>query len=510
MVKIVVRRGSIPHAKADAIVVNLFKGVTKPGGATGAVDEALEGQVSDFLALGDFRGKLKEVAVLATRGKLPAPRVVVVGLGDRKEFTMDAAREVSARAALVARDRGCTTLATVVHGAGVGGLDVGRAAHALVEGALLGLYEYKEYRSPPKEADEEPERELRELHVIESDAAKLRRIEAAAREAERIAGITNDVRTLVNRPSKDKPPQVLAAEATRWGRRHGFSVKVMEKSDLERLGMGALLGVGSGSVHPPRLVALEKRGASKKAKTVLLVGKGITFDSGGISIKPAQGMDHMRHDMAGAAAVLGAIAVASALKLGPRVVGLLPLAENMPSGSAIRPGDILRAFDGTTIEVLNTDAEGRLVLADALSYGLKTYAPDALIDIATLTGSIKVALGSLMTGVLGNDDALIRRLVDAGRRVGDDLWRLPLTKDYEAHIKSDVADVKNIGTNFGGSITAAAFLKRFVGDAKWAHLDIAGTCWTEKTGGDLKQEYHAKGATGVGVRLLTEFLRGFR
>lgn len=510
MVKLVFKHGSITQAKADAIVVNLFKGVTKPGGATGAVDAALEGQISDFLALGDFKGKLKEVTVLPTRGKLPSPRVVLVGLGDRKEFDADAAREVSAKAALVARDRGCATMATIVHGAGVGGLDAGQAAHALVEGALLGLYEYKEYRSKPKDPDEEPDRELRELHVLESDSAKARRMEAAAREAELIAAVTNEVRTLVNRPSKDKPPQALAAEATRWGRRHGFSVKVFDKPELERLGMGGLLGVGSGSVHAPRLVVLEKRGASKKAKTVLLVGKGITFDSGGISIKPAQGMDHMRHDMAGAAAVLGAVAVASALKLPVRVVGLMPLAENMPSGSAIRPGDILRAFDGTTIEVLNTDAEGRLVLADAIAYGVKTYAPDALVDIATLTGSIKVALGNLMTGVLGNDDALIRRLVDAGKRVGDDLWRLPLTKDYEGHVKSDVADVKNIGTNFGGSITAAAFLKRFVGDAKWAHLDVAGTCWTEKGAGDLKQEYHAKGATGVGVRLLTEFLRGYR
>jgi leucyl aminopeptidase len=255
---------------------------------------------------------------------------------------------------------------------------------------------------------------------------------------------------------------------------------------------------------------LEKKGRGPKAKTILLVGKGITFDSGGISIKPSQGMDMMRHDMAGAAAVLGAICAASALDVPHRVVALMPLAENMPSGTAIRPGDILRAYDGTTIEVLNTDAEGRLVLADALGYGIKKYEPDAVVDVATLTGSVKVALGTIMTGVFSTDDRLTERLVEAGKKVGDALWRLPLTGEYAAHIKSDYADIKNTGTNYGGSITAAAFLRHFVGDTKWAHLDIAGTCWTEKGGGDLRQDYHAKGATGVGVRLLAQLLRDWK
>jgi leucyl aminopeptidase len=503
MTQIKLAKGDIVQAKADAIVVNLFKGVTKLSGATGAVDVALDGQITDFLKLGEFKGKTKEVAVLPTRGKIPSPRVILVGLGDKKTFKIDHVRQISARAATVARDRGCASVATIVHGAGVGSLDAAKAAYAMVEGAILGLYQFKEYRSKPKE-DEDPERELKELWILESDAAKLRKMEAAVKQAETVANITNDVRTLVNRPSLDKTPPVLAETAQKWGKKYGFSVKVLEKSKLQELGMGGLLGVGAGSVHEPRMVILEKKG---RGAPVLLVGKGITFDTGGISIKPAAGMEHMRHDMAGAAAVLGAVSAATVLGLSPHIIGLMPIAENMPSGSAIRPGDILRAYDSTTIEVLNTDAEGRLILADALGYGIKQYDPRYVVDIATLTGAIKVALGNLMTGLFSNDDGLAQKLTDAGKAVGDDLWRLPVNKEYMSHVKSEFADIKNTGVSYGGSITAAAFLMHFAQKSKWAHLDIAGTCWTEKGTGDLKQDYHAKGATAVGVRLFTEFLR---
>ncbi len=503
MTEVKVAKGNIVEAKADAIVVNLFKGVTKLGGATGAVDVALEGQITDFLTLGEFKGKFKDVAVLATRGKIPSPRVILIGLGDKKGFGVDQIRQLSARAANVARDRGCVSMATIVHGAGIGGVDAAKAGYAMAEGAVLGLYQFKEYRSKPKE-DEDSEKELKELWILESDAIKMRKIEAAVREAETVAWITNDARTLVNRPSIDKTPPVLAETAQKWGKKYGFTVKVLEKSKLQELGMGGLLGVGAGSVHEPRLVILEKKG---KGPPVLLVGKGITFDTGGISIKPAAGMEHMRHDMAGAAAVLGAVSAATMLKIPHHVVGLMPIAENMPSGTAIRPGDILRAYDSTTIEVLNTDAEGRLILADALGYGIKTYDPRYVVDIATLTGAIKVALGNIMTGLFSNDDGLAAKLVDAGKGVGDDLWRLPVNKEYMGHVKSDYADIKNTGTSYGGSITAAAFLMHFAQKSKWAHLDIAGTCWTEKGTGDLKQDHHAKGATAVGVRLLTEFLR---
>lgn len=512
MVQVRVERGSIVEAKADAIVVNLFKGVAKPGGATGAVDAALGGAISNLIAMGDFKGKLKELAWLATNGKLASPRVLLVGLGEKRKFRVEQARMVSARSAVAARDRGCKTVATVLHGAGAGGLDVSEAAFALAEGAVLGLYQYREYRSKPKAEDgeEDPERVLAKLSVVEAEARRVPVIASAVKEASLLAELTNEVRTLVNRPSMDKTPPVLARNAQEWARRFGLKCRVLEKSKLEALGMGGLLGVGAGSQHAPRLVVLEKPARSAKAKTVLLVGKGITFDSGGISIKPSQGMDQMRHDMAGAAAVLGAVCAASALKVPHRVVALMPLAENMPSGTAIRPGDILRAFDGTTIEVLNTDAEGRLVLGDALGYGIKTFAPDYVVDIATLTGSVKAALGTIMTGLFANDDRLARMLVSAGAKVGDDLWRMPLTSEYAAHVKSEVADIKNTGTNYGGSITAAAFLRHFVGKSKWAHLDIAGTCWTEKGGGDLRQDYHAKGATGIGVRLFARFLRDLR
>ncbi|HLE47874.1 MAG TPA: leucyl aminopeptidase [Candidatus Thermoplasmatota archaeon] len=497
--------GDITKAKADAIVVNLFQGVKKPSGAAAAVDAALGGIIADLLKLGDFQGKRKEAMVLTTNGKLASPRAILIGLGNPKGFDLDAVREVAARAATVARDRGCKVLATIVHGAGAAGLDPVAAAYANVEGALLGLYKYQEYKSRPKE-DDESDKALTELRLVEADPAKARRMAKAAKDAERVARVTNDVRTLVNRPSMDKPPEVMASTAVAWAKKYGFRARVLEKPDLQRLKMGGILGVGAGSIHAPRLVVLEKPGR-RKGKKVLLVGKGITFDSGGISIKPAQGMDQMRHDMAGAAAVLGAMSLAAAEGLDVHVVALMPLAENMPSGSAIRPGDVLRSFDGTTIEVANTDAEGRLVLADAMGYGIQEFDPDVVVDIATLTGAVKVALGTIMTGVFANDDSLAKRLIEAGSRVGDDVWQLPYSKEYESHVKSDVADLRNTGVNWGGSVTAAAFLGHFAKKKKWAHLDIAGTCWTERSTGDLKQEWHAKGATGVGVRLLAEYLR---
>jgi leucyl aminopeptidase len=297
-------------------------------------------------------------------------------------------------------------------------------------------------------------------------------------------------------------PTVIAAKARQLAREFGLKLQVLERSQMEKLGMGALLGVSSGSAQPPKFIIVEYRKGGKKP-FIALVGKTITFDSGGISIKPSENMDKMKDDMSGGAAVLGALRTAAALKLPLNIVGLLPATENMPSGSAYKPGDVLRTMSGRTIEIINTDAEGRLILSDALAYACR-YKPAAIVDIATLTGACRVALGQEATGMLGTDEKLKQKIREAGEKTGERVWELPLWEAYYDLIKSDIADMKNAGGRDGGVITAAALLSKFVQDYPWVHLDIAATAWTEKD-----RPYTPKGATGIGMRLLTQFLRDY-
>jgi leucyl aminopeptidase len=307
---------------------------------------------------------------------------------------------------------------------------------------------------------------------------------------------------MVSSPPVDMTPMIIAAKAKELARQFGLKLQVLEKDRMRKLGMGALLGVASGSAQPPKFIIVEYRKGGKKP-FIALVGKTITFDSGGISIKPPENMDRMKDDMSGGAAVLGAIRTAAALKLPLNIVGLLPVTENMPGGRAYKPGDVLRTMSGQTIEVLNTDAEGRLILSDALTYAC-TYKPAVIVDIATLTGACGIALGQEATGMLGTDDRLKQRLRRAGEKTGERVWELPLWEEYYEQIKSDIADMKNTGGRVGGAITAAALLSKFVRKYPWAHLDIAATAWTDK-----ERPYTPKGATGIGVRLLTQFLRDY-
>lgn len=505
MVRIRLLGKPVESAKADAVAVGLQRDVPLRRQPTVArLDRALGGLIAETVARGDLRGKLKESLWLPTRGKIASPRLLVVGLGRPKEWTLDALREASARAALAARDQRLRTLALAPWSPLPRRADAGTAAQALAEGVLLGLFEYREYKKQPPEADDPPTR-LEEVWVCEPRTAATRPAAAGLRDGETVAQSVNLARTLILRPSLAKAPAALAAAARAEARKARVRCQVLGPGELRRKGMGALLGVGSGSARPPRLVVLEYRGRGPR---VLLCGKGITFDSGGLNLKPSEGMERMKYDMAGSATVLGAVLAAARLKLPVHVLGILALAENMPSGSAIRPGDVLVAFNRKTIEVANTDAEGRLVLADALSYGVDRFKPDLVVDVATLTGAVRVALGNITTGVLGSDDALVEGLIASGRRTGDDLWRLPLSPAYEKQVQSEMADVKNLGVaGLAGAIAGAAFLKQFVGGHPWAHLDIAGTAWTEKGPGDLNRDYLPKGPTGIGVRLLVEWMR---
>jgi len=495
--EIKVKTGEIQKDKAELIVVNLFEGVTEPGGATGAVDKALGGQIRRLIAEGDLKGKAKETALLYTNGAMPAKRVLVVGLGKEEKFGLEAIRIAAATAAKRVRDLRVKSYSTIVHGGGRGGISLAAATQAVVEGTELALYGFKELKTEP----EDDPKEVSDMTFVVFDESKRPEVKAAVEVGCQIVVGVNLARDLVNRPANYATPTLLAQRAQEMAGELGMACQVLDEGEMTELGMGSLLGVAQGTDEPARLIILEHNAGRDDLGTVVLVGKGITFDSGGISLKDKEGMETMKGDMAGGAAVLGAMRTVAALDLPLHVVGLVPATENLPSGKAYKPGDVVRAMNGKTIEVISTDAEGRMILADALAYAAR-YQPKAVVDMATLTGAIVVALGHHATGLFSNDDDLATRLEAAGRTSFERMWRLPLFKEYDEQLKSHVADVKHTGGRPAGSITAAIFLSKFVGDFPWAHLDIAGKAWT-----DEDKPYTPKWATGTGVRLLTQFLR---
>ncbi|MCY3766665.1 MAG: leucyl aminopeptidase [Gemmatimonadetes bacterium] len=489
---------NIVEWETDAIVLNLFEGVTVPGGATGAVDAALNGQIRDLIAGGDFTGKFKEIAVLYPRGGISARRLLLVGLGKREEFTVDRVRQVSAAAARRARGLGAEQLATVVHGGGVGGLEVRAAAQAVVEGAVLGTYRFTPYKSGE---DDDDNNELEGLTLVEFDAAKQTDVENGSNAGRIIAEAACLARDLASHPGNEMTPVILAGRAEAMARETGLRCEVFDDERIEGEGMRTIQAVAQGSAQPPRFIVLEHDGEDPEAAPAVLIGKGITFDSGGISIKGSEGMWDMKFDMGGAAAVIGAMQAVARLDLPVRTIGLVAASENMPGSRALKPGDIIRSMLGKTIEIRSTDAEGRLVLADAVAYAAR-YKPCAAIDLATLTGACIIALGHEASGLFSNDDALASEIAAAGERTGEIAWRLPILDGHREQMKSDIADLKNTGGGGGGAITGAAFIEAFVQDFPWAHLDIAGTAWAQK---DLP--HIPRGGTGVGVRLLVDLLR---
>lgn len=483
--------GDITQAKVDAAIVNLFEGTESPGGATGAVDQALEGAISRLIAAGEIKGKSGEVTLIHTLGKLEPERVIIVGLGKKEKFSIDSLREVMASACRFSRKIGAKRVATIVHGAGAGGFAPEKCVQALTEGSILGLYTFR------KHVTKEPEHgEIDELLIMERDESRLAAFESAVNTGRILAEATNLARDMVNEPANHMTPSDLAEVAREVSADGGLDFSVLDRDEMERLGMGALLGVAQGSRQPPKFMVMSYRGGDPASSPLGLIGKGLTFDSGGISIKPSEHMDEMKGDMAGGAAVIAAMKAIAELKPKINVTGLVPATENLPGGAALKPGDVLKAMSGTTIEVVNTDAEGRLALADALAYANKEGL-SPLVDVATLTGSCRVALGDICTGAFSNDDDLVAKVVKAGEEAGEKIWRLPMYEEYKEKNKSDVADIKNTGGRYGGAITAAQFLAEFAKDTPWVHLDIAGPFLSDKERG-----YLAKGGTGVGVRTL--------
>lgn len=490
--------GTILETQADTLVVNLFEGVTIPGGATGAVDQALGGAIRDLIAAGDLTGKAGEVLTVYPRGAIPARRVLVVGLGKAQAFDLEAARQAAATAALKARELKTEILATIVHGAGIGNLDLEQAAQATIEASLLALYEYE---APGK--NREPKHAIGKLEIVEFDASKLAKIKAGWKAGEAIAAGASLARDLVNMPPNIATPSRMADEAAIIANAYRMELTVGDREWAAERDMGAFLAVAQGAGKPPKFIVLEHHPSRNTEDTIVLVGKGITFDSGGISIKPSENMGNMKSDMGGAAAVLGAMKTIGMLDLPLHVVGIAPCTENMPDANAYRPADVITASNGKTIEIISTDAEGRMVLADGLVYAGR-YQPKAVVDLATLTGACVIALGKDMAaGLFSNDETLSERLLASSEATRERLWRMPLWDDYKKSIQSEVADIKNTGGRMGGVATSAVFLKEFT-DYPWAHLDIAGMALTEKASG-----YKTSGGTGFGVRLLVDFLRNW-
>ena len=501
--------GGIQATKDELIVVNLFEGVETPGGATGAVDKALgervgaAGAISEAIAAGDFRGKRGEVAVFYPRGAIPARRVLVVGLGPQDGFSLEAVRWAAAAAPKKARSLGVGSFSSVVHGGGAGGFSLEQAAQAVVEGTLLGLYRYQELKNKPPDRPD-PER----FALVQFDPAKVPAVEAGARAGQIVAEAACLARDLVNRPANYATPTDLADVALDIAGEHDhMRCQVLSEDDAAELKMGSFLGVAQGSDEPAAFIIMEHNPGRDDLDTVVVVGKGITFDTGGISLKSAEKMDRMRGDMGGGAAVLATMAAIGYLDLPLHIVGLVPATENMPSARAYKPGDVLVAMNGKTIEVINTDAEGRLILADALAYAAR-FEPKAVVDLATLTGACVVALGrGRAAGLFSTDENLVTRLQAASETTNERLWHMPLYDDYLDSLESLTADLSNSGGRFGGAGASAIFLQQFAEGYPWAHLDIASMSFEERRGSAKRPAYLQRGGTGFGVRLMVQFLR---
>ncbi|HET9726179.1 MAG TPA: leucyl aminopeptidase [Gemmatimonadales bacterium] len=457
-----------------------------------ALDQGAGGALGRLFAAGDFSGKKDEIALVYPPG--PAPRVLLVGLGKPDEISRTSIRRAASTAAKRARSLGVPRAAFHLAVEAMGSVAPAEAGQAIAEGLAQGTWQYNEMKRPPE--DQKPA--LERIDVLAPTTTEA--ITAGHRVGAAIGAGQTAARGIQVLPGNVCTPSFVARTAEEIARRHGFAVTVLDKAAIVREGMGALMAVAQGSAEEPRFIALEYKGA--EGAPVVLVGKGVTFDTGGISIKPAQNMEDMKYDMSGAAAVLGTFEMLGRLKPPVHVVGLIPTTENMPSGTAVKPGDVVTSLSGKTIEVINTDAEGRLILCDALVYA-RRYKPAAVLDIATLTGAIVVALGHTATGVMGTDDSLIEEVRRAGERAGERVWPLPLWDEYRELMKSDIADVKNAGGRPAGSISAGWFLREFVDGFPWAHLDIAGTAYT-----DREDATRVKGPTGMGVRLFSEFVLG--
>ncbi|HSO05796.1 MAG TPA: leucyl aminopeptidase [Pelomicrobium sp.] len=486
-----IKSGNPEKQRSACVVVGVFE-PRRPSVAAAAVDKAAKGLLADVLRRGDMEGKSGSTLLLHSVPGVVADRVLLVGLGPEREFREKQYRSAVAAAVRTLNETGAMEAVMFLPELPLKRRDVSWKVANAVTVAMETLYRFDRLKTK----HDEPRRPLRRVTLSVARRGDLDAGEEGLRRGLALAHGIGLAKDLGNLPSNICTPAYLAEQAVGMAKAYGLKAHVLDQKDMEKLRMGALLAVARGSREPAKLIVLEYHGAPRKRKPVVLVGKGVTFDTGGISLKPAAEMDEMKFDMCGAASVLGTLKAVAELRLPLNVVGIIPATENMPGGNATKPGDVVTSLSGQTIEILNTDAEGRLILCDALTYA-ERYDPEVVVDIATLTGACVIALGHVATGLFSNDDALARELLKAGEHAFDRAWQLPLWDDYQEQLKTNFADMANIGGRPAGSVTAACFLSRFTRRYKWAHLDIAGTAW--KSGKD-------KGASGRPVPLLTQFL----
>ncbi len=490
--QISVKVGDLRTETAAAIVFGILEGEPLVSVAQTA-DAATNGAISELIDAGDFKGEHKQTALLYTRGAITAPRIALIGLGKTEDVNCEKIRQALGKIVQELRDLGLKTIVIALPHE-----TPQEIAQAAAEASRLALYQFNQHKTEGLDKV----KGLDTITFLVADKATKSVIEGSVTIGDTIANGTNLARDLSNQPPNHLTPTMLAEKAVEVANEVGLKCEVFDRAQLQEKGFRTLLGVSQGSIEEPRFIVLEHIPDGEGKDTVAFVGKAITFDSGGLSLKSGSGMMDMKHDMSGAAAVLGAMQVVGQLKPDLHVVGLIAASENMPSATAQRPGDVVESYGGKTIEILNTDAEGRLVLADALGYAAQ-YNPKAAIDLATLTGAVITALGTVACGMMGTDNALMAKVRHAAQKTHERVWELPLWDDYDELIKSDVADVKNIGDGTAGTIVGGAFLKKFAEDYPWVHLDIAGTAWDVKGSSYIP----SKGGTGYGVRLLVQFAR---
>jgi leucyl aminopeptidase len=494
-VDIKVKVGELSKTRTDAILFSIFEGVRKLQGDLADVDKILGGEIAKLIKQGEIKGKLSEITLIHSLGKVPVSRVTIVGLGKNKGLTQDKIRIAVSEACNFLSEKGARSIATVALGAGSDGITPQISAQAITEGAILGSYSFRRHITKDSEQGE-----IKRLIIVGQNKANKTAIQHGADEGKIMAEAANLARDMVNEPSNYMTPTNMAEEARKIAEKYSLELEVLGRAQMKKLGMGALLGVAQGSNQPPKFIVLKYQGNNSGTIDIALVGKGITFDSGGISLKPSENMGDMKGDMAGGASVLAAMSAIAQFKPKVNVMSIVAATENLPGGRAFKPADVLTAMNGKTIEIETTDAEGRLTLADAISYANKQGAK-RIVDIATLTGACVVALGDVTTGAFTNDQGLVDKVITAGSEVGDKIWQMPMFEEYKAQNKSDVADLKNAGGKKAGAITAALFVGEFAENTPWVHLDIAGTSLLDKPKG-----YYGKGATGVPTRTLVKLV----
>ena len=496
-VEVKTRKVDFVKCKTDLLVVGRFSDEKRLGGACGELNRRLDGAIERVIKLGDFKGKEASSVVVYGNERIGARRVLLVGLGEKKKASLNTIRKAAALAANKAVGVKAANMALGLHDGFAGRFDLDSIGQAEAEGVYFGGYRYDEFVT----RSEDGRRSSLGVELIDADSGKIRQLNKGLGVGVVVGRSQNMARTLINRPANVMYPSRLAAEAKKIAAGlRGLTCTVLDDKQLRQKKMGGIIAVGQGSSHKPRMIILRYNGGSKSGR-IGLVGKAITFDSGGLSIKPSAHMDAMKMDMSGGGAVLGAMEAIAQLGLSVNVFGIICAAENMPGATSYRPGDIITTYSGKTVEVQNTDAEGRLILCDGLHYATQQKC-DTVIDVATLTGACMVALGVHKAGLMSNDEKLSRQLQAAAEQSGEDVWAMPSGDEYAEEMKSKIADLKNIGSRWGGACTAAAFLRQFVGKVKWAHLDIAG----KMEMGEPLKAITCPGSIGFGVRLLTTYL----